>query len=151
VRGGGSGLLRDKALVASVIAAPVFWAALGWWGHGSFDPTWPVRAPAVFVLMAIVYPVLEEIVFRGAVQPFLLRSGVGKKEWHGFTVANVGASGIFSLAHLVSHNPAWAAATFLPSLVFGYFRDRDRSLRIPIALHIYYNAGYFWFFAGTSS
>lgn len=58
---------------------------------------------------------------------------------------------MFAVAHLVSHSPPWAAATFRPLLVFGYFRDRDGSLRIPIALHIYYKAGYFLVFAGAPS
>ena len=148
---GGRDLLRDKALVGSVLAAPVFWAALRVWGHGSLDATWPFRAPIFFFSAAVVYPVLEEIVFRGVVQPFFLRFQVGKKRWQGFTLANIGASAVFAVAHLVSHSPPWAAATFLPSLVFGYFRDRDGSLRIPIALHIYYNAGYFLLFSGAPS
>ena len=33
----------------------------------------------------------------------------------------------------------------LPSLLFGYFKDRYRSLTIPIILHVFYNAGYFWY------
>ncbi len=35
----------------------------------------------------------------------------------------------------------------LPSLVFGYFKDKYHSLTAPILLHVFYNAGFFWLFA----
>jgi membrane protease YdiL (CAAX protease family) len=31
----------------------------------------------------------------------------------------------------------------LPSLLYGYFRDRHGSVYPAIALHVFYNAGYF--------
>ncbi len=46
-------------------------------------------------------------------------------------------------AHLAAQAPALAAATFCPSLVFGYFRDRYDSIAPGAALHVFYNAGWF--------
>jgi membrane protease YdiL (CAAX protease family) len=39
--------------------------------------------------------------------------------------------------------PALAAGVLLPALLFGYFRDRHDSVLPAIALHVFYNAGYF--------
>jgi membrane protease YdiL (CAAX protease family) len=58
-------------------------------------------------------------------------------------LANLITSAVFAIAHLYGHSPPWALATFFPSLVFGLFRDRYNSLSAPIALHVFYNAGYF--------
>jgi hypothetical protein len=34
-------------------------------------------------------------------------------------------------------------AVFIPSVAFGLLKDRYKTLLAPIALHCYYNAGYF--------
>ena len=134
-------------LAAAFLAGVVFWIGLWWWSRPVVDPSWPLREPLRFALLAIVYPVLEEIVFRGGLQAFLLKVPQGQLRWRGVTAANAATSVVFSAAHLFAHAPLWAAAMFFPSLVFGYFRDRDASLAIPITLHIYYNVGYFLVFA----
>lgn len=53
---------------------------------------------------------------------------------------------LFSALHFFSQAAVWAAAVFVPSLVFGHFRERHGSLAAPIVLHCWYNAGYFWLF-----
>ena len=50
---------------------------------------------------------------------------------------------VFTALHFVNHPPPWAAAVLLPSLLFGYFRDRHGSVLPAIVLHVFYNAGYF--------
>jgi membrane protease YdiL (CAAX protease family) len=105
-----------------------------------------MREPLRFAVPALIYPILEEIVFRGGLQTFLLRYPRGRARWGGFTLANILTSAVFAALHLFPHAPLWSAATFLPSVVFGYFRDRHSSLLSPIALHVFYNSGYFWLF-----
>lgn len=48
----------------------------------------------------------------------------------------------FSALHFIGHPPLWAAGVLLPSLLYGFFRDRHDSVLPPIALHVFYNAGY---------
>ena len=60
--------------------------------------------------------------------------------------ANVLTSLLFTALHFFSHSPLWAAAVFLPSLVFGHFRERHNSLVSPIILHAFYNGLYFSLF-----
>ena len=95
--------------------------------------------------MVLIYPVLEEIVFRGAIQGFLLKK-IGGKNWYGISLANIITSVLFSLSHLLFRSPLTALLVFIPSLTFGYFRDRHHKLISPIFLHVFFNTGYFWLF-----
>lgn len=139
-------LERDPHFWIAHIAAVVVWlAGLAWLGP-QVDPLWPLHQPEAFLLLGVAYPVVEEGVFRGLLQGYLLehqrlRAGVG-----GVTLANLAVSLIFTSLHFISHPPAAAAAVLVPSLVFGYFRDRHGNLVAPIWLHIFYNVGYFWLF-----
>ncbi len=124
----------------------MFWAVLYGLTAPAWNQGWPLAEPFVFFRLAFVYPVLEEIVFRGALQPYLARylpSLVGP-----VGSANLVTSMLFTTMHFYSHPPLWAASVFIPSLVFGYFRDRHDSLKTPIVLHVFYNTGYCWIFGG---
>ena len=89
----------------------------------------------------LLQPVLEELVFRGAMQEWLLKrmpQKLGFLSW-----ANITTAVAFSMAHLVYHPPLWALAVFVPALVFGHFRDRYDHVWPAILLHTWYNAGFF--------
>lgn len=137
---------HDKELGAALLAAPVFWVCLAWLVQPVLDLRGPLAAPALFLSVAVLYPALEEVVFRGGLQTLLLGRPLGKVSWHRLTLANVVTSLVFATLHLLMHAPLWALAAFFPSLVFGYFRERHASLATPIGLHIFYNTGYFWLF-----
>ena len=142
-------LFKDRQFGAAFIAAPVFWAAL--WFYQSPQPEWslPLIAPAQFLLLVIVYPVLEELVFRGALQGWLRSRSWGLIAWRQVTVANGLASAVFALLHLIINPVYLSVAVIIPSLIFGYFRDRYDRLAGSIVLHIFYNAGYIWLFVST--
>ena len=65
-------------------------------------------------------------------------------------MANLIVSLLFVLAHLASHSLSWSLLVFIPSLCFGFARDRFGSVYSPIALHTFYNTGYFFLIGGTS-
>jgi len=137
---------------------PWFWLALGvaplilllfrLAGQSPAPLDWPLRQPGRFLGLVLLWPVLEEVVFRGALQPSLSASAWGRLSRKGFSAANGVTSLIFAGAHLFSHPPLWALSVFFPSLLFGYFRDRHDSLLSPIILHVGYNLGYYWLFVG---
>jgi uncharacterized protein len=131
---------RDWQFLAALALGIVFWAGL--W---SLAPS--VREPAIglFALLSlcIIQPVLEEAIFRGVVQGELLRRRWGRAKACGISTANALTSLGFTALHFISHPPLWAAGVIVPSLLFGYFRERQNSLYPPLALHIYYNTGYF--------
>ena len=91
--------------------------------------------------LIILFPIIEETLFRGILLPFV--SNKFPQRWKSITVANVATSILFSISHLYAHDPIWAFATFLPSLVFGWAQERYNNLLAPISLHSYYNAGWF--------
>ena len=93
---------------------------------------------SLFLLIGL-YPIIEEITFRGVIQGWFLRYQLFKKSFFGLTIANIVTSLLFSLIHIVYHKLVWAMLIFFPSLVFGYFRDRSKDIKLSIILHIFYN------------
>lgn len=137
---------KDVHLHLALGVAPVFWAVLYGFTTPDIHWAWPLREPVLFLWPALLYPVMEEIVFRGLVQDLAHRH---LRPWRlgPLSHANVLTSLLFTGLHFMVHPPLWAAAVLVPSLVFGFFKDRYRSLTAPILLHVFYNAGYFWLFA----
>lgn len=128
------------------MAAVPVWAALYMVLGAPLDLAWPLQRPYVFFQLVLVYPVFEELVFRGLLQGGLARRLPGSLIGP-VSRANALTSLIFAASHLLYHAPLWAALAFVPSLVFGWARDRYRSLAAPMLLHVWYNLGYFLLFA----
>jgi len=102
-----------------------------------------VVAPASLLIVfkwLIWAPLLEELLFRGLLQGQLQRYFQSTGPIAGLSRANWITSLAFTGIHFVHHPPLWAASVLFPSLVFGYFRDRDNSVLPAIALHAIYNA-----------
>jgi hypothetical protein len=141
-------LARDPQFALAALAAPAVWLALYAASQAPLNPAWVLADPLRFASLAVGWPLVEELAFRGAIQPRLARTLWGARENWGITTANVATSVLFAAAHLAAHAPALAAATFAPSLVFGYFRDRYGSVVPGALLHILYNAGWFLLIGG---
>jgi len=126
---------RDARLAAALAAAaPVWWLLVPHVGTARMAGAWPLLAGIA------LYPVLEELCFRGLLQGWLLQR-LGGATHAGISAANLITSLAFAAAHLHAQPPAWALATLLPSLVFGWVRERYGRVLPAIALHVYYNAG----------
>lgn len=137
---------RDSLFWSAVFAGPAACLVLAVlpgvrWMPGLSLALWP------FVLSVLVYPAVEEWLFRGELQPLIARWR--SRCWGPLTLANVLTSVVFAALHLLFHPPLWAASVFLPSLVFGYFRERSGGLAAPIVLHATYNAAYFLLLGGA--
>lgn len=137
---------KDAQFGAALAAAPVILTIL--WRLKPIHPDWlwPLHAPMHLFLLVLLYPVVEEIVFRGALQGALIHKPWGFRTIGPLSVANLLVSVMFAGIHFVHHPPFWATLIFFPSLVFGYFRDRYASLTPAILLHMFYNAGYYLLF-----
>jgi len=135
---------RDPQFALAAAAGPVVWLAVALALGVRPDPAWSFFSnPVGFLSLAVAWPLAEEGLFRGVVQPALARTRGGAREAWGVTTANAATSVLFAAAHLLAHAPAWAAAAVVPSLVFGYFRDRYGSIVPGAALHVFYNFGWF--------
>lgn len=85
----------------------------------------------VLILVVVVgAPIVEEIVYRGAVQTHLQRTA-------GTTVALVGTSVIFAAIHMSFIE---FPGLFAFALVLGYSRMRSDTLGLPIVTHMAFNA-----------
>lgn len=93
--------------------------------------------------LGLLYPAAEEWFFRGVIQGAAFRTGMGRKSWAGLSVANGAASLLFVAAHFLTHAPLWAMLVAVPSLLFGWFRDRYDSIIPGLILHCCYNLAYF--------
>jgi membrane protease YdiL (CAAX protease family) len=133
--------LGDSHFMLALLAGILFWLLWPWLaGSGEDAPAynWPALA-----MLILLQPLLEELLFRGLIQGKLLAYGWGRRRLVGLTQANLISSVLFTTLHFTSHPPLWATGVLLPSLLFGYFRDRHVSIYPAVVLHIFYNAGYF--------
>jgi membrane protease YdiL (CAAX protease family) len=103
-----------------------------------------VRTSTTLVVLVFVSPLFEELLFRGFLQGYLLEHNWGKLSRFGLTLANFTTTIFFTLFHFINHPPVWAASVLVPSLLFGYFRDRHNSVYPSITLHAFYNGCYFF-------
>ena len=136
----GKAWLRDSHFAIAMLAGVLFWLLYPRLTEPGLTVKYGLPALGMLVLLQ---PLMEELVFRGLVQGKLLTWAWGKRRLSGLTLANLTCTTLFTSLHFASHQPLWAAGVFLPSLLFGYFRDRHDSIYPAIALHIFYNAGYF--------
>jgi len=132
------GWLTDPRFALALLAGVVFWLVLSRLGA-----TGPLLGLAALLSLILLQPLIEELLFRGLLQGWLIAQSWGRRPFAGFTLANWTVSLLFTALHLINHPPLWAAGVLLPSLLYGYFRDRHDSVYPAIALHVFYNAGYF--------
>ncbi len=91
------------------------------------------------IVFCISVAVVEEVIFRGAVQGWLLRKASLKKGVLGLSWANWLTSALFAAAHVWQHLLSLVPGYLLVSLVLGHFRERYRGILVPVALHAWYN------------
>ncbi len=127
---------RDPWLAAAIAVAPPVW-----WLLASHVGAARLASTSTLLAAVTLYPLLEELCFRGLLQGWLLQHLGHRRALWRLSTANLLTSLAFATAHLPSQPPAWAAATLLPSLVLGCARERYGCVLPAILLHTYYNAG----------
>ncbi|MBF6059015.1 JDVT-CTERM system glutamic-type intramembrane protease MrtJ [Thiomicrorhabdus heinhorstiae] len=136
---------KDPWFYSALLAAPLL-LLLG----RTLVPEWLTAIPLswmVFFLMVIWQPLIEELFFRGLLQGKLSLYAWFAENWFGLSRANWVVSIVFTSFHLFYHPPIWALAVLIPSLIFGWFRDRYQSVFPAIFLHAFYNAVLLFFSA----
>jgi membrane protease YdiL (CAAX protease family) len=113
-------------------------AALGLQTAGRVDGN--VR---MLVSLILWQPLIEELLFRGVLQGYLRRFSKGRKGIAGISAANALTTVGFVAIHFVHQPPPWALGVAVPSLLFGYFRDRSGSVWPAVLMHSLFNAAFF--------
>ena len=128
-----------------MMAAPVvLWLLFRWQPElRAVDVQWPQAG----VMLVLLMPLLEELAFRGYLQGVLAASAVRRFSIFHISGQNLVTTAVFSAFHLLSHSVLWSLAVVLPSLVFGFFRDKYQSVIPSAMLHVYFNGLYFYFFS----
>ncbi|SPP64165.1 conserved membrane hypothetical protein [Nitrospira lenta] len=145
-----TGFYRSPVFLSSLVVGVVFFGVFPLLVAVQPLP-WP-RIVSVAFFMAVVWqPVVEELLFRGCLQGVLVRHAWGRRSAIGISLANLVTSIVFSGAHIPTHSLLWALLTLFPSLIFGILRDRSGSVFPSLALHVFYNIGYFLMAGGSSA
>ncbi|MDD2699952.1 MAG: JDVT-CTERM system glutamic-type intramembrane protease [Sideroxydans sp.] len=125
--------LDYRLLAAAIVPLLVVWWVPPWadvvLGEG-------LAAAAIFVSSVAI---LEEVIFRGAIQSWLLARPKFQIKLSGLSRANWLTSTLFVVAHLWQHPVQLAPGYLAVSLLFGYFRERYRGITVPLILHVHYN------------
>lgn len=124
-------------LVGSVLAGIVLWYVLP---QGFAQGI--AASPLAVVNILLLYPIIEELLFRGVIQGALLNHTILMTRHLGISRANLMTSMLFVGLHLVNHSPVWALAVLLPSLTLGHIKERYSTMLWPILLHILFNGIY---------
>jgi uncharacterized protein len=126
---------------AALIAAPLFVLLFNiFFQQKAFDLNLISFDLKSLFFLILFYPIIEELAFRGVIQEFIASK---TKQFHPIfflSVANVATSLLFVAMHFVHHPPLWALLVFVPSLIFGYFKEQYGDVRASIFLHMFYNA-----------
>ena len=124
----------DYRLIAAVIAPLLL---------GSWLPPWDDSILAWGLSGAIIFgvsiAVVEEVIFRGGIQAWLLRKNIFKISLLGLSRANWLTSSLFAAAHVWQHPLVLVPGYLAVSLVLGYFRERYNGILVPVLLHAWYN------------
>ncbi|NND92784.1 MAG: JDVT-CTERM system CAAX-type protease [Granulosicoccus sp.] len=137
------GFWTDPEFWLALAAAPVCWYLML---HLGVSRRAGPLSPELLLIAVIVSPVLEEILFRGGLQSWLLKKSPMNTGFAGVSLANLLTSTVFAALHLLRQPPLWAALVMVPSLVFGRALERHRTLVSPMILHVSYNSGFIWLF-----
>lgn len=142
-------LPSDNVFWFAIVAGPIAWAALYSLNPPSLNIQKDLQITSglwwQLLLFAGFYPLLEEWLFRGLLQPQLLRYRLAQTQFIGLSTANLLVTFFFVGAHFFVQPPVWALLVIFPSLIFGWFRDKYQSVVPAIVLHSFYNFGYFVF------
>lgn len=134
-------LARDPQFQLVIAATLASGLLLWWWMPAGYAR--PIAAdPWRLAGFLLLYPLLEEWLFRGLLQGELLKLPWGRHRRLGISGANLATSAVFVALHLLNHPPAWALAVMVPSLALGHLRERHQHLLPALLLHPLFNLTY---------
>ena len=136
-------LASDPIFLSALLIPAALATFIIFGSYAEFTPQWLTERPKAIFWYVLLLPVIEELAFRGWLQGLLIKKTPEiQLPVPGLTIANLLTSAAFCALHMIQSLSLWAAATFIPSLVFGFFRDRYQSVVPGTFLHVIYNAGF---------
>lgn len=137
VRRAGRDPQLQLVVLAAVLTGFAFWAVQPpGYAQAIAESRWRLLG------VLVVYPVVEEWLFRGLLQGALLERPSFRRCLWGVSGANITTSVAFVILHVLQHPLSWAVAVAAPSLVLGHFRERYGGILLPVGLHTLFNGIY---------
>lgn len=124
----------DYRLLAAVIVPLLVWPWIPPWEDSILEEGLPGAT-----MLCVSFAVLEEVLFRGGIQGWLLTRARFRKNVLRLSRANWLTSLIFAAAHVWQHPLALVPGYLAVSLMLGYFRERYNGILVPVVLHAWYN------------
>jgi membrane protease YdiL (CAAX protease family) len=132
--------ISSKQFLLAVSVGLLVALAYAWIAHTLMQAPWRFWEHwRDMLVLVILYPVVEEISFRGFLQSMLSNQESLQKSFGIITLSNIITTLAFVTIHFIYNPPQKALMIFFPSLVFGYFKDRCHSVIPSIVLHVIYN------------
>lgn len=129
----------DPWFYIAALAGPAIWLLFDLLSLAGTSTATFEQGVSVILFKLIIYPVLEEIVFRGLIQGWI--SARVSHSSHGVSLSNVITSIIFTAVHFFNNPSLLTLLIFFPSIIFGCAKERYNKLTPPIILHSLYNIG----------
>lgn len=134
----------DKQLLSgALLGALSFWSICLTLDIGQFDAAYALSQWRWLLLVCLIMPVLEEVVFRGFVQGALLARTWPRASYFDVSRANIITSSLFAASHVLGDLSWPAVAVFIPSIYLGVVREQTKSLGYCIGIHGFWNFGWF--------
>jgi len=93
------------------------------------------------LIVVCITRVAEEIIFRGALQT-MFEKRFTQWKWTILSAPNLLTNIVFGAIHFFISFRVSALLVFFPGLVFGYLREKQKSLAAPVLVHAFYNFGF---------
>ena len=132
-------------LAVAGVAHQIF-IALGWEpasavGHETLtellaQPLWKIPVWVVIVCVTLGAGIVEEVMFRGLLLPFVATVLGGKTAWPAIYITSV----LFALMHIGPAQPSAILGLFVLSIGLCWARVKTGGILAPIAIHILFNA-----------
>lgn len=135
--------MRGYYFVLSLGLAVPVWIAAFFGVYIELIQAPPFESIATILTAVLLFPVLEELVFRGLfwdLWGFFARNKAGLIA--SVAVKNCFISVCFSLLHAINYGALGAVLVFIPSLWLGWLRERSGSLKVCCLVHVLWNLGY---------
>lgn len=130
---------NNNLLFAAILLAPAT-ALILWLLHGAPTKLPDIPALRTLMLVIVLIPICEEIVFRGLLQSELISYAILNQGYWGITWDNLICGALFTAVHTLYFTHPAALLILIPALILGYFYHQKRRLIYPIILHAWYNA-----------
>lgn len=126
-------LFFDKHFWAAIFAAFVFWFV-------AFALGLKAEVEWHWIYFVLLLPIVEELAFRGFIQGWITNQF--DRLWlFAISYSNLMTSLLFTFVHIWHYGNLMAALVIIPSLIFGFFKDKTGSVLPSMMLHSFYNAG----------